>query len=140
MHEKHMHPSVKICGSSTSCPYCNQTWDTNDPHPPECTAEARLLTNPVGGYESLERVLVRAYEQAAIGKGSVRHAQNTPFNEQPMQKIIDLHGVGFATGQATKKLQESRRLSRDAAIAEMLGAIVYISGAIIAIERGVPHD
>lgn len=87
------------------------------------------------GYESLADVLRRAFEQAARGKGAQRHAQSQPFDDQPMQQICRLVGPGFATGQAMKKLQEAQRLTHDAAIREMLGAIVYIAGAIIHQER-----
>ena len=84
------------------------------------------------GYESLARVLHRAYDQAAKGKGAERHACSRPFTEQPMQSISDL--LGSETGllyQAMKKIQESQRLDQDAAIRELLGAINYIAGAII---------
>lgn len=86
----------------------------------------------VPGYESLLHVLIRAYDQAAQGKGAERHACNRPFTEQPMQSISEL--LGNETGllyQAMKKIQESQRLDQDAAIRELLGAINYIAGAII---------
>lgn len=88
----------------------------------------------VKGYEKLEAVLVRAYNQAARGKGKERHANDLPFHEQPMQSLIRAHGIGFATGQACKKAEESLGLSPDHAIAELLGAINYLAGAVIAIE------
>lgn len=94
---------------------------------------------PVEGYESLAAVLARAYAQASAGKGAQRHAQGQPFDRQPMQDLIRLHGVGFATGQASKKAQESQRLPRDRAVAELLGAINYLAGAVIAIEAGDTH-
>lgn len=88
------------------------------------------------GYESLASVLTRAYNQAAVGKGKERHAQNLPFTEQPMQSISDL--LGSNTGllyQAMKKIQESQRLDKDAAVRELLGAINYIAGAVIWMEK-----
>jgi len=87
------------------------------------------------GYEDLHHVLRRAFIQATHGKGKERHAQNLPFAEQPMQRLIDLYGVGFALGQAAKKAQESQRLPIDHAVNELLGAINYLAGAVIAIER-----
>lgn len=92
--------------------------------------------NNVNGYESLAEVLERAYDQAATGKGHDRHAQDLPFDQQPMQKLIDLYGVGFALGQAAKKAQESQRLPAGRDVAELLGAINYLAGAVIALERG----
>ena len=85
----------------------------------------------VAGYDSLENVLDRAFEQAAHGKGWERHGGSKPFDGQPMQSIQDLVGEGFALGQAVKKIQESQRMETDAAVRELLGAIVYIAGAII---------
>lgn len=90
----------------------------------------------VPGYDTLSNVLIRAYNQAAKGKGKERHAQAKPFDQQPMQALIALNGLGFATGQAGKKAQEALRMEPDKAIHELLGAIVYIAGTIIAIEKG----
>ena len=87
------------------------------------------------GYETLAAVLADAFAQAANGKGKERHACALPFDQQPMQKLADLYGVGFALGQAAKKAQESQRLPHDRARAELLGAIVYTAGAIIALDR-----
>jgi disulfide oxidoreductase YuzD len=89
----------------------------------------------VEGYDCLRDVLIRAYDQAAKGKGDERHAQGAAFEDQPMQKIIDLYGVGFALGQSAKKAQESMRLPKDRAIAELLGGINYLAGAIINMEK-----
>ena len=91
----------------------------------------------IEGYEQLAAVLQDAYDQAAKGKGAARHGTGKPFHEQPMQDLIRLYGPGFALGQAAKKMQESQRMDRDAAERELLGAIVYIAGAIIAARGGV---
>ena len=91
----------------------------------------------VPGYERLGSVLTRAYAQAAEGKGAQRHAQGQPFDQQPMQQLIRLYGVGFALGQAAKKAQEAQRLPTvDRQVAELLGAINYLAGAVIALEAG----
>ena len=84
------------------------------------------------GYESLAAVLHRALDQAQCGKGAERHATGLPFDQQPMQSISKL--VGSADGlvyQAIKKAQESQRLPEGRDIAELLGAINYLAGAII---------
>ncbi len=94
----------------------------------------------VEGYSPLASVLRRAYAQAASGKGAERHANGQPFDQQPMQQLIALHGLGFATGQAGKKSQEALRLPRDRAVAELLGAINYLAGAVIALERQPETD
>ena len=118
----------------------------NHPEPPpaEPNRETREAMNEgrvhehgvavVHGYEDLHRVLVRALDQAQQGKGKERHADGKPFAEQPMQQLITLYGQGFALGQAGKKMQESQRMERNAAVRELLGAIVYIAGGIIALE------
>lgn len=94
------------------------------------------MTTQVPGYETLKSVLDRAYEQAAAGKGAERHANGKPFDQQPMQDLIRLNGVGFATGQASKKASEALGLpTTERQVAELLGAIVYCAGAIIALER-----
>lgn len=87
------------------------------------------------GYEKLAEVLQDAFAQAAHGKGKDRHAVDLPFHEQPMQKMIDLYGIGFALGQAAKKMQEAQRLPYGRDRAELLGAIVYCAGAVIALDR-----
>lgn len=89
----------------------------------------------VAGYECLADVLLRAYDQSARGKGKERHGRDQPFNQQPMQELIGLYGGGFALGQAAKKAQESMRLPKDRAVVELLGAIVYLAGAVIALEN-----
>lgn len=87
------------------------------------------------GYEPLADVLSRAYAQAAKGKGKERHAQGEPFIDQVMQDGARRFGSGALLFQAFKKSEESQRLPHDRAIAELLGAIVYLAGAVIAIER-----
>lgn len=87
------------------------------------------------GYDCLALVLARAFDQAARGKGAQRHAVSKPFDHQPMQKLCELYGVGFALGQAGKKMQEAQRMQTDAAVRELLGAIVYIAGAVVHLER-----
>lgn len=86
-------------------------------------------------YDKLERVLMLALEQASIGKGKERHANDEPFERQ---KIITLnkqigsnHGAIF---QACKKAQESARLPKERAIIELLGAINYLAAAVIILD------
>lgn len=91
--------------------------------------------NEMKGYESLAGVLQRALDQAQSGKGAERHADGKSFDQQPMQRLCELYGVGFALGQAGKKMQESQRMTHAAAVRELLGAIVYIAGAVVHMER-----
>lgn len=91
----------------------------------------------VSGYELLASVLHRAYDQAARGKGKDRHASdNVPFEQQPMSTINDLLGSGDGfLYQAIKKMVESRRLPPGRDVAELLGAINYIAGYVLQLER-----
>lgn len=92
------------------------------------------MTDIPQGYEQLADVLARAFKQAAHGKGKERHACGQPFVEQPMMQLTVLHGLGFPLGQAGKKCQEAQRLPTDRAVHELLGAIVYIAGAVVALD------
>lgn len=93
----------------------------------------------VEGYEKLAKVLESAYNQAAMGKGKERHANNFPFHEQPILQETRLVGVGFPAGQARKKILEAANCFKDhpeRAKADLLGAINYIAALIIHIEDG----
>lgn len=88
------------------------------------------------GYESLARVLARAFSQAAHGKGKERHAADgEPFDKQVMQEGANRFGVGALLFQAFKKSEESQRLALQPAVRELLGAINYLAGAVIALEK-----
>lgn len=80
----------------------------------------------------LQAVFALAIEQATRGKG-VRHGgEATPFLEQPWVHYSKMHGRGFLTGQAAKKLKEAASTRQgDAFITEALGALVYIGMAIL---------
>lgn len=86
-------------------------------------------------YDKLMDILMDAYSQAAMGKGAVRHANGLNFEDQDMLAIMDRVGDGFGLGQAIKKLCEGRRLDRASARREFLGAIVYIAGTILWMDR-----
>lgn len=97
------------------------------------------MTEP--GYQKLADVLRRAYEQAAVGKGKERHASDgVMFEDQPMSSINRTLGSidGFLY-QAAKKASEARRLPAGRAQAELLGAINYLAGAVIALDSWAAH-
>lgn len=87
------------------------------------------------GYVDLFTILHRALDQAQSGKGSDRHANGEAFNDQPIMTITRRHGLGFALGQAEKKITEAhgmvRREELAAAEKEFLGAINYVAAAIL---------
>lgn len=131
-----------ICGKLkhqvSVTPFDLSTEDVEVSLPPEKPEAPQKDYPPNLKYEyfSLSLVLQRAWEQAALGKGAARHGQNLPFEEQPMLAIT--RTLGSHAGllyQAAKKAQESQRMDKDAAVAELLGAINYLAGAIIYLEE-----
>lgn len=93
------------------------------------------------GYEALAGVLRRAFEQASAGKGKERHSNGKPFTEQPMLSINrTLGSIDGMLYQAAKKSAEARGLpTTERAVAELLGAINYLAGAVILLEEGMLH-
>lgn len=111
---------------------------------PECPTKTTGLT-PASGYEMLVAVFRDAHDQAAYGKGKERHANSEPFHEQRMQKISTLLGsVDGMAYQTVKKLTEGLELTDPKARrAELLGAINYLAGIVIYLDRldaEVIHD
>lgn len=87
-------------------------------------------------YFELERILKLALEQASEGKGSERHANGEDFEKQKICEISRRLGSNdYNLGQAVKKIYESKRLPKERAIAELLGAINYIAAGIIILEE-----
>lgn len=89
-------------------------------------------------YSLLYETLMGAYYQAAEGKGRERHATGEAFQDQLIM-LIERFDIGFQRGQAVKKIVESKRLeatSKEAAVRELRGAIVYCSAKIISLEGG----
>lgn len=90
-------------------------------------------------YDGLARILIGAYNQAAYGKGHIRHSNNERWEDQPIGEIGRMVGPGFNTGQAIKKITESLgmldRGETTAAKNELLGAIVYVASVVALIEE-----
>lgn len=90
-------------------------------------------------YIKLRSILDRAYDQAASGKGKERHANDKPFDKQPIAEIGRMVGTGYNLGQAMKKAQEAQGMAnrgeKDKAAHELLGAINYLASAIMLIEE-----
>lgn len=77
-------------------------------------------------------VLMKVIEQATKGKGKRHGGDSIPFMDQPWKHYADMHGRGFLTGQAAKKLEEA--VSKPLNIQfedEVLGAIAYAAMAIL---------
>jgi hypothetical protein len=81
-------------------------------------------------------IYVAAIEQAMYGKGERHGGAKTPFLEQPWVHYAKMHGRGFMTGQAAKKLEEAASTRQGGLFEqEMLGAIVY-AGMAVLLEQG----
>lgn len=80
----------------------------------------------------LMAVFEAAVAQVTKGKG-VRHGGETvPFFDQPWAHYARMHGRGFLTGQAAKKLEEAVTTKEgEAYVQELLGAMVYIGMAVL---------
>lgn len=112
---------------------------------PETKTEGGLaVTMQAPGYDTLARILGAAFVQSAFGKGKERHANDKAFDDQPINTIPDLLGplgVGGPAYQVLKKTQEAigmhQRGENRAAIAEMLGAIVYAAATINFFEKSM---
>lgn len=101
------------------------------------TYEVKVLS----GYECLFDVLVAALEQAQSGKGAERHANNLPFDRQPMQSVADATGsIDGILFQMMKKARESSGMPLDRAVRELLGSIVYAAGAVIWRQRHADNE
>ena len=92
--------------------------------------------------ERYGQVLFDAHAQVISGKGAERHGRGRALDEQPIWRLLDLYGPGFAAGQAAKKAEEALGFmqvgpggayavphpDREKAIeAELLGAINYLA-------------
>lgn len=81
-------------------------------------------------------VMISAIAQAAFGKGERHGGATAPFTEQPWVHYAKMHGRGFLTGQAAKKLEGAASTRNGTAFQqEVLGAIVYCAMSII-VEAG----
>lgn len=79
-----------------------------------------------------------AVEQAMSGKGQRHGGDAVPFYDQQWVTLGKCHGVGFLTGQASKKLNEAAgKDDPEAFEREVLGAMVY-AGMAFLMSRGFP--
>jgi len=89
-------------------------------------------------YDKLRSVFAGAINQASEGKGAIRHGSGEPFEKQQICEIsrrLAGHKCAGPLFQAVKKIYESGRLDKKAAIAELHGALNYIAAAIILLEE-----
>ena len=87
-------------------------------------------------YKELADVLFMALDQAQNGKGKERHSDGEAFSDQIICRLTRSEGSGYPRGQAIKKIDEAKRLPKDRAIDELLGAINYLAADIIVMMEG----
>lgn len=94
------------------------------------------------GYEALRDEFVAAVEQASGGKGKERHANDQPFDQQPIlaiTRLLDGHPCAALAYQIIKKTIEAGRLVRlrgtDAAVAETYGVMNYAGAMAIRLKE-----
>lgn len=97
------------------------------------SSKTKVSPFTVEGYEPLADEFIAAYVQSSAGKGKERHANNKPFDRQPILEVSRIVGPAFQTGQAMKKLGEATQMFQrgeiDKAIHEIHGAMVYCAAA-----------
>lgn len=88
---------------------------------------------PLGLQHPLHRAFDAAVKQATKGKGERHGGDSIPFYDQQWRTLAECHGVGFLTGQASKKLNEAaqKQGDDDAWEREVLGALVYAGMALL---------
>ena len=98
-------------------------------------------------YGGLRGVLESAFIQASQGKGNERHATDNAFEDQlicQIQRMLKGHPLAGQAFQVIKKTVEAGRLAHikgpDAAEAELLGAINYLSAMVILIREGFTEE
>lgn len=130
-------PGFRIITEAKACPDCGR--NPGDPQNAnfDPMAEAKPGSEAELREHPLYPIFMAAIEQAMYGKGERHGGARTPFMKQPWAHYVAMHGRGFATGQAAKKLEEAASTRSGTAFeTEVFGAIVYIGMAVLA-ERGV---
>lgn len=83
-------------------------------------------------YESLMFVLFDAFKRASDGKGSQRHGDGRPFEEQWILRGLRVFGLGGAQFQIGKKNEEICNLTEDKdKVNELLDIIVYAAAGVV---------
>ena len=97
------------------------------------------------GYDSLRAVLAQAVEQASGGKGTERHSNGQPFDQQPICQGGRRFGIAGLVYQCWKKSHEVPVLlamddGKARAVRELLGVINYAAAAILVLQEGKPDE
>jgi len=87
-------------------------------------------------YESLVKVLTRAYDRAAVGKGRDHHSLGELFEKQWICRGARLFGLGGLQFQIGKKNEQVIKLKTNAEkINELLDIINYAAAGVIVLDE-----
>jgi hypothetical protein len=97
------------------------------------------------GYDSLRAILAQAVEQASGGKGTERHSNGQPFDQQPICQGGRRFGIAGLVYQCWKKSHEVPVLlamddGKARAVRELLGVINYAAAAILVLQEDKPDE
>jgi len=100
----------------------------------------RIFQFPVPkGYEILAEIALKACRRVWESKGIERHANNLPFDMQPIMTITRRHGHGFPRGQALKKVDEAEKMNKEDGLIEILEAITYLMADALILEEEIKN-
>ena len=120
--------------------------DTMRPVLPTVSAYVTIGTPPSDdGYDCLRAILAQAVEQASGGKGTERHSNGQPFDQQPICQGGRRFGIAGLVYQCWKKSHEVPVLltmddGKARAVRELLGVINYAAAAILVLQEGKPDE
>jgi hypothetical protein len=92
-------------------------------------------------HHPLYEIYEDAVAQACVGKGNERHGMGKSFYDQKWVKLADIHGVGFLSGQAQKKLEEAFDAYRQGNCdmvwfeKELMGSLNYVAMSLLYLRR-----
>lgn len=95
-----------------------------------------LQQTPKDPYSSLSEILDLAYLRASEGKGKERHADDKNFEDQDIcEELRIFDSISPALFQIRKKTKETRKLSKEQSINELLDTIVYSAAAVLVLKE-----
>lgn len=97
--------------------------------------EPELPLVEIDPYSILFTVLWEASDRASHGKGKDRHANNKPFDQQPIVMEGENFGINGNLQQIRKKCLECLRLDYTRARNELLDVIVYAAASVIILDK-----
>lgn len=112
-----------------------EEWEELEEEQDEINPGSFVMTAPVG-YNSLAQVFQAAIDQASIGKGKERHANDyEPFESQKICDLTRRVGLGGPAFQVCKKTMEAQRVRGEGGKTDLLGAMNYLAAMYLVMEE-----